>query len=71
MNKGYQALSKLMRQRSALSFERDHNHNVHLWQRERAGRGADSARCRQITWKLIELEEVIRELDYRCHIVDN
>lgn len=58
-------LSKLKRERSRLSFRRDHCHGVHLWHASGLGEGSDDAEeCRRLTWLLIDLDERIRELQY-------
>ena len=58
-------LSKYKRSRSNLQFELSHARNRYRWSTCDLERDALAQRARALTWQVIDLDERIRDLEYR------
>ena len=58
-------LSKYKRSRSNLQFELSHARNRYRWSTCDLERDALALRARALTWQVIDLDERIRDLEYR------
>ena len=58
-------LSKYKRSRSNLQFQLSHTRNLYRWAVVDLERDALAQRARALTWQVIDLDDQIRELEYR------
>lgn len=62
------SLSKFYRMRATLKFLLIHIRNVSAWSRDDLERGRLAFQCRELTWRIIDLDEQIRDWEYGLDI---